>query len=787
MIFTVEEICAITGMEFKGPENMRNYPLSCPLTDSRSLTEPEKTVFFALRTSSGDGHNYIRHLYNRGVRVFVTDSRRNVTLPDDAVVISVDNPLEALQKTGKSIRSRMDCPIVGITGSYGKTVVKEMLNALLEGRFDIARSPRSWNSQIGVPLSMWQVNDNTDLGIFEAGISHSGEMTALQDIINPTVGVFTGLSDEHERGFSGIREKILEKALLFKNCRTIIYNDDKLLVGEVLHEMYPDRQLIAVDGNREICAEVTGCLGLNREEALRALDDISEVSSRIDITDSPEGFIVAFDRFTCDAQSIGTALDTVRRRKADGMSLAAFLGDLQCPPEAEEAEYEALLTTLKDYGVEDVITAGKKISTYLRDNGEGLTIRHYDSPAEAIDSVSLSYFYNKVLYINGTDKEEFGQVYSWLNSRRNVTQLEINLDALARNYHHYRSILPSETGIIGMVKASAYGCGALEVARTLQSQGADMVAVAVVDEGVSLRKGGVTLPVIVLDPWCENMRAIFAYNLEPTIIAPDEKILCLLEDAATSQGMDEIRVHVKIDSGMHRVGLSEDELEEFVRTLERHPRIKVQSVFSHLATADCLDMDAYTEGQLTLFERMSSYLVSHIPYPIRRHVLNTAGISRYGKTHCYELARLGIGLYGITPLDAADRAHLRPVARLVTQIIATRKYEPGTTVGYGCHGHLDRPSVVGTIPIGYADGIDRRLGNGHASFMVNGTLCPTVGNICMDLCMIDLTDCKDIGNGRVEIFGPEVPIERLSDTLGTIPYEIIARVSPRVKRVYYRE
>lgn len=790
-MISVKNLCSLLGVSpAEIPSEILDKTVDRALTDSRSLAFPESTVYFSLRTGTGDGNRYLAHLYKHGVRVFVTDMRPTPALGADAAVLHVPDPLQALQQTAIAIRAKISCPVIGITGSRGKSIAKELLNAILSPGMRVARSPRSWNSQVGVPMSLWEAGrvHNPDVAIFEAGISHTGEMERLARIIRPEIGIFTGLTDEHNRGFESPEQKCRQKALLFRDCHTIYYIEGDALVYDTLRELYPGAQLKGASDLRTLCRAVAEDLGVDAGTAERLSADTAEVSSRIDITDTPENEVVAFDRFTCDCQGIATGLDVVRRRTtARGCDIVALLGDLQHDDGTAQETAKRLSEILLAYGVTTLIAAGRTLSQLTPLLDKRINILDIHSPAEALRYLDASAVFYNALYINGTGKDALQPVYSWLSSRRNVTRMEINLDALAHNYRHYRSILPPETGLVGMVKASAYGCGALEIARTLQSQGADMIAVAVVDEGVALRAGCISLPILVLDPWCENMRAIFAYNLQPTLIDSREDILLTLEEAATAQGIDTIDVHVKIDTGMHRVGLSEDELPQFVEMLGRHPRVRVRSVFSHLATADCLDLDAYTDMQLELFERMSSYLCRHLGYPIRRHVLNTAGITRYGRRNVYELARLGIGLYGITPLDDNDRRNLRPIARLVTRIIATRSYPAGTKVGYGCHGSLDRPSVIGTIPIGYADGIDRRLGNGHASFLVNGVMCPTVGNICMDLCMIDLTDCPDTGDGSVEIFGPSAPIERLSDTLGTIPYEVLARISPRVKRLYFRE
>lgn len=781
---------AISDAKVAGNHLLLDSTVSIALTDSRSLSSPADTVFFALRTDTGDGHNYIESLYNRGVRVFVASPDRVPTLFPDALWILTERTLEALQAVGRSIRSmHSEVPVIAITGSRGKTVVKEMLNSMLVPEVPMAVSPRSWNSQIGVPLAMWEFDTvlPSRLGVFEAGISHCGEMESLRDILNPTLGIFTGLTDEHSRGFASEREKCSEKCQLFSDV-SAVFSLPCPVFEEIFADMYPGKRLVVCPTLRELCLAVAAELKLLTAEAEVRLETLMPVSSRLDITETADGSVIAFDYFTNDLSAVRTALDDIRRRISSDMHIVAVLGDLLCVEGGEEEYYDALWHTLMEFGVKRLIAAGPVISHQAKLSSCPVkAVGCADGLGRLMDLVSMLNHYNSAVYFNGTPKSDFHQAYAQLGSRRNVTQLEINLDSIAANLRHYRSLVPSETGLVGMVKASAYGCGSLEVARTLQDAGADMIAVAVVDEGVELRLGGVTVPVIVLDPWCENLRAIFAHNLQPTLIDANEPLIAQLEDAATAEGVDTINVHVKLDTGMHRVGLSESEIPAFVEMLKHHPRVRVATTFSHLATADCLDLDDYTEGQLALFERMSSLLSSLLGYPVKRHVLNTAGITRYGRSHVYELARVGIGLYGISPLDEADRRNLNTVARLRSRVIAVRSYPAGTSVGYGCKGHLDRPSVIGTVPIGYADGIDRRLGNGHACFLINGKECPTVGNICMDLCMVDVTDCPDAYNAEVEVFGPNMPIERLSDTLGTIPYEVLARISPRVKRVYYRE
>lgn len=769
MQIAFEKFLASLDLKNEVADKYKNAPDVCKfITDSRALepTCAANTVFFAINTATGNGERYVKDLYDRGVRIFVVSkSFDDGVAGSDAYIAKVDDPLKALQASAAYLRKKcINQPVVGITGSRGKTVVKELIRSMLQpSGVKVGRSPRSWNSQIGVPLSILQLHDaDMDVAVVEAGISRTDEMNRLSSIIAPTVGIFTALTDEHDRGFASLEQKAREKAKLFADaqCDDIFYPADEPLIARVLGELYPDRRLHAVDGGNIELAKAVCCLLYPQVQ----LVEVSEVSTRIDIIDTADNMQVAYDHFTCDAQSIAEGLNIVRRRTAPGSKLIV------------------VTSPVDDY------FEGNNIKNHIviGDNGS-----KYKTVDEFIADTDPSQFYNCTVYINGADKEAFAALQRHLSRNRHVTRLEINLDALVHNYRHYRALLPSQTGLIAMIKASAYGCGALEVARALQTQGADMAAVAVVDEGVELRRGGMTMPVLVLDPWCEDLRAIFANGLEPTLIADDEDLVRRLENAADAEGVTgEIRVHVKLDTGMHRVGLKdENEIDAFVDMLKRHPRLRVMTTFSHLATADCLDLDQYTQMQLENFSRMSAHLIDRLGYGVKRHVLNTAGITRYGDTAShYDFARLGIGLYGISPLDATDAAELRPVARLVTRIIALRHLSAGDKVGYGCHGVITRPTVIATIPVGYADGVNRRLGNGHAEFVVNGVKCPTVGNICMDLCMIDVTGCNgDYGDGSVEIFGEQARIERLAEATGTIPYEILTAVSPRVKRVYYRE
>lgn len=759
------------------------------ITDSRTpVTDYSKTAFFALKTKLDDGHSYIQILYDKGVRVFVVNH-----LPEDAKAampdanfIVVDDVSEALAQSASAWRSMFTCPVIGVTGSVGKTVFKEMLNAALGHETRVTRSPRSWNSQIGVPLSVRRMKPDTELGIFEAGISRPGEMERLEKIIQPTVGVFTALTDEHASGFSSIQEKAHEKALLFKNCRCVYYPESDQRIKEALSETAPGVELIGVNGTlADMTAKVAEDLGCDPDKAKASISGAEKLSGRIDLSEITELTSVAYDHYTCDLDGIATGLDFARRQMNGHRRLIAVIGKPDCFPADRQTTDAKLQEILRAASVERVI---------MTDNAD-----------EAMSQLSRKETADSLIYINTADKTASAKLRDRLCATSHITRMNINLEALRSNFKYYKSLLPSGTKTVAMIKASAYGCGAVEVARTLQGAGADYFAVAVVDEGSALRAAGVDTPVIILDPWCTDPQAIATNRLEPTLIAPNAELIRSLYEAARETGLETFKVHVKLDTGMHRVGLSEDQIEEFAALLAQYPRLQAVSTFSHLATADCLDQDDYTMFQLDNFDRMSAKLEEALSrhtgkkVHLLRHILNTAGTQRFADKRKYDMVRLGIGLYGISPLE--PNPNLQAVASLVTTIIALSPHKKGETIGYGRRGVLSRDSMIATLPIGYADGINRHLGNGNGRFLINGMLCPTVGNICMDQCMVDVTDLAVVSDpghesaaergvhvgSSVEIFGTSAPIEHIADVLDTIPYEILTSVSPRVHRVYFRE
>lgn len=844
------------------------------LTDSRSPGAAEGTLFFAIRTSTGDGTRYMRPLYERGVRAFVApslpDDMRDV---EDATIIIVDDVVSALQGA-TARRPEFGGLMVGITGSRGKTTLKEWLFQLTEPLAEVVRSPRSYNSQIGVPLSMWEVTPATDLAIIEAGISRRGEMAALAACIQPDITVLTNITAAHAEGFASDEEKALEKLqlALAPSVKTVVYNaDDPLFAplaathcqqlrhaswrltrseekdttadaaetvappaippmveGEIISHTsaqtaisfiwhpLPDIEegvkgeihLPAVGGgelpqahmleNAMNALTVTLEFLLSRtvrpdrrrlEEIVAKVSDrfraLQRVDTRLNVSDGINGCTVVYDHYLSDVSSLGPALDFVARRATPGQSRTLILSDLHAAGtqrDGEEALYRAAARIVEEAGISRVIGVGEAMSRWYTLFGHQ-AVAFPDTDA-LLESISTSDFSDEIVLLKGSVDYGFSRILDTLEARTHETVLEVNLDAIVRNYNYFRSFLPSGTGMIAMVKASGYGAGSYEIAKTLQDIGAAYLAVAVLDEGIDLRRRGITMPIMVMNPKVVNYRAMFAHSLEPEIYS-----MSMLEDVireARKNGVKHYPVHIKLDTGMHRMGFLRHELPALATLLASQEYVQARSLFTHLATADCLDMDSYTLQQLEAFKEYSDYLISHSRTPILRHVLNSAGIIRFPQYH-YDMARLGIGLYGANTLPADLEKPLSVVSTLRTVIISVREYPEGTTIGYGRRGEVKGTARIATLPIGYADGINRRFGNGAMRVMVNGHEAPTIGNICMDACMIDVTGIDCAEGDSVEIFGANLPVQRLADLLGTIPYEILTSVSPRVKRVYYRE
>lgn len=823
MSSSIEEIVSVIGANRVGD---RPAQVDWILTDSRSLCFPEETLFFALKTKRNDGHKYIEELYARGVYNFVvTEIPKKMQGCKDINFLVVSNVLKALQRLAAKHREQFDVPVVGITGSNGKTVVKEWLYQLLSPERRITRSPRSYNSQIGVPLSVWMMDSHTELGIFEAGISEMGEMEALEPIIRPTIGVLTNIGGAHQENFTSLQEKCMEKLLLFKDCDVIIYNGDNELISScVAKSLFAAREIAwsMKDVERPLFVEkiekdAMGTtvkyryLGFFKEYRIPYIDDASienslnclavalylmvspetiaermaclePVAMRLEVKEGKNGCVLINDSYNSDFASLDIALDFMARRSEGKMRRRTLiLSDILETGQPGKLLYRQVADLVHSRGVDRLIGVGEEISAASA-RFEVKDKQFFQTTKELIASGVLASLRGDVVLVKGARAFHFDEVTDLLELKVHETILEINLNALVDNLNYYRNKLKPETKLMCMVKASAYGAGPFEVAKTLEEHRVDYLAVAVADEGADLRKAGITCPIIIMNPEVTAFKTMFAYRLEPNIYG--FRILEDLIKAAEREGVSNFPIHIKIDTGMHRLGFDPyNDMKPLVERLNRQSAVIPRSVFSHLVGSDSSRFDAFTRKQIETFEAASAELQAGFTHKILRHICNTAGIERYPGAQ-FDMVRLGIGLYGIDPYT--NRV-LHNVSTLKTTILQIHNVSADETIGYSRKGVLHRDSRIATVPIGYADGLNRHLGNGNAYCLVNGQKAPYIGNICMDVCMIDVTgiDCKE--GDKVVVFGDDLPVTVLSNALDTIPYEILTNVSNRVKRVYFQD
>ena len=794
------------------------------LTDSRSLCFAEETLFFALKTKRNDGHKYIPELYERGVRNFVvSDLPQKMEAYADANFLQTDSPLKALQKLAEKHRMQFDVPVVGITGSNGKTVVKEWLYQLLNGERIVTRSPRSYNSQIGVPLSIWLMNEKTEVAIFEAGISEMGEMEALHGIIRPTIGVLTNIGGAHQENFYSLTDKCMEKLTLFKNCDVVVYDGDNELISncvskslfgarEIAWSKHDNERPLFVERVRKEEASTTiryRYLGMPNEYTIPFIDDASienslhclavalymmvpaeeitrrmallePVAMRLEVKEGKNNCTLINDSYNSDFASLDIALNFMLRRSEDeGRKRTLILSDLLETGQSDKLLYRQVADLVQTRGVDKIIGVGEGISSAA--SRFDMEKYFFHTTEELLASDMLPQLRDEVILIKGSRQFHFDDITERLELKVHETILEINLNALVDNLNHYRSKLKPDTKMVCMVKASAYGAGSYEIAKTLQDHRVDYLAVAVADEGSELRKASITSSIIIMNPELTSFKTLFDYKLEPEVY--NFHLLNELIKAAEKEGVTNFPIHIKLDTGMHRLGFAPSEVPELIHRLKRQSAVIPRSVFSHLVGSDSTQFDAFTRRQIETFEQATEELQSAFPHKILRHICNTAGIARYPGAQ-FDMVRLGVGLYGVDPF--ANRM-LHNVSTLKTTILQIRDVPQEETVGYSRKGRLDRDSRIAAIPIGYADGLNRHLGNGRAWCLVNGRRSPYVGNICMDVCMIDVTDidCKE--GDKVIIFGEGLPVTELAEILETIPYEILTSVSTRVKRVYYQD
>ena len=825
MTYTIEKITTLIGARRYGNADAN---IGFLLTDSRSLCFPEETLFFALKTERHDGHAYIPELYRRGVRNFVVTG-----MPEgyadgypEANFLKVTDARKALQRLAERHRDEFNVPVVGITGSNGKTVVKEWLYQLLSPYKYVTRSPRSYNSQTGVPLSVWLMNEQTEVGIFEAGISQPGEMQALRDIIQPTIAALTNIGAAHQENFASKEEKCREKTVLFHDAETIVYNaDDELIRRTVAESAYKGEQLYysmtdkkapvfiadvskgdtsttvtyvyrqgyeekytipfiddASVANSITCAVVALKLGLSAGELAGGMARLEPVAMRMEVKQGRHGCTLINDSYNSDVNSLDIALDFMNRRPDhQGRRRTLILSDIFQSGETAADLYREVGSLVKKRGVQKFIGIGPELSQHSR--AIPVAEKFFFSSVDAfLRSEVFRSMRDEVILIKGARAFGFDRVTDLMVQKVHETVLEVNLGALVENLNYYRSFMKPETKLVCMIKADAYGAGSVEIAKTLQDHRVDYLAVAVADEGATLRRNGITANIMIMNPEMTAFKTMFDYDLEPEVYS--FRLLDALIKAAEKEGITDYPVHIKIDTGMHRLGFDPlHDMDALISRLKHQSAVIPRSVFSHFVGSDSDSFDDFSAHQFELFDKASKQLQAAFKHKILRHIDNSAGIEHFPNRQL-DMCRLGLGLYGI---DSRNNEIIHTVSTLKTTILQLRRVPAGDTVGYSRKGTIDHDSIIAAIPIGYADGLNRHLGNRRGYCLVNGKRAGYVGNICMDVAMIDVTgvDCKE--GDTVEIFGEHLPVTVLSDILDTIPYEVLTCISNRVKRVYFQD
>ena len=798
MNYTLSQIAALCGGRFAGADRT----VRTVVTDSRSLTcelgaDP---LFVAMRGIHHDSHDYLRAMYDRGVRAFLTE--RPVELPADCGCVVVANAIEALQALAADYRSHFRGTVVGITGSNGKTVIKEWIAEELPAGMKYYRSPKSFNSQLGVPLSVLMLEGDEQLAIFEAGISQRGEMERLERIIRPDVVLFTSIGDAHQENFRDLAEKCREKLLLARRASTIIYHSYYEPLRACIAERpatesgaTPSRPVRIVDAADfpEPSAAIMGNAASRRNAQLveafcatmgypaPAFAAAPAVAMRLEVKEGIYDSVLVNDAYNLDLNSLALALDYLHT-VALGRRRTLVLSDIAQSGLDDETLYRRVAEMVTRAEIDTLIGVGPKIQRHAA--LFSCQKAFYESTDACIERIDRQAVAGAAVLLKGGRDFRFEKLAHALSRRSHTTVLEIDLDAMIHNLNYFRSKLAPHTRLVAMVKANSYGAGNFEIAQMLQYQGIDYLAVAFADEGVLLRERGITMPIVVLNADADSFDLMIANRLEPEIYS-----LHSLNDFATAvthAGETRYPIHLKLDTGMHRLGFLETELPALSNLLEELPQVRVASIFSHLNCSDMSDEDAYTREQITRYDRMSRTVADALPYPVIRHTANSAAIERFPEAQ-FDMCRLGLGLYGF---GYTHNEALRPVSALKTRIVQIKQLPAGDTVGYGRAGRLERPTITATIPVGYADGLDRHLGCGRWSVLVAGQPAPIVGRICMDSCMIDISDIADVREGdEVTIFSATAgnDLETMARVLDTIPYEIMTSVSSRVKRIFLKE
>ena len=821
MLYSIQTICSVVNGQFI--TQCDNNNIENLAYDIRRIQQPSSSLFFALKTKHNDGHNYLAGVYKKGVRNFIVSEQPSAPF-DNCNVILVEDTLMALQQLASFHRRHFSIPVIGITGSNGKTIVKEWLNHLLEGEYNIVRSPKSFNSQIGVALSVWQMNAQHTLGIFEAGISTASEMEHLEKIILPTIGVLTNIGEAHSEGFLDNTHKLAEKLMLFKNCPLFITRNKDLGGKKELIEKNTTLLtwgnaesnafiLLAIEKRKErteivlsyqsslitieipfiddasienaiTCCCVMLALGYNEEVIRERMAKLHAIDMRLQLKHSINDCLVINDSYSADVTSLKIALD-FQKQQSSGLKKTVIVSEFAESGKKNEELYFEIAQLLNHYGIKKLIAIGEKMVEQIQNKlSPSISFQGFLSTEDFIQQFRSSPFFKEIILIKGARKFEFERIAKLFEKKLHQTVLEINLNALAHNLKEYKKILQPGTKIMAMVKAFSYGSGGAEIASVLQYHNVDFLAVAYADEGVELVKSGITIPIMVMNAEASSFPSLVDYNLQPVLYSFD--LLQSFEQYVKEQGLKSYPVHVEIETGMNRLGFSIDDVEKLANYLAASSSFRLVSVFSHLAASEDAALDEFTLQQAGLFSAAIQIIEKNISYNFLKHISNSAAIIRHPQLQM-DMVLLGIGLYGIETGNE-NKLDLVPVATLRSTIAQLKRIKKGESVSYNRKGVVNRNSVVATIRIGYADGYSRSFGNGIGKMLVNSKIVPVIGTVCMDMTMLDVTDVDNVKEGDdVIIFGEQLPVQKVAKWIDTIPYEIMTAVSQRVKRIYFHE
>lgn len=783
----------------------------------------EHTLFIAISGVRNNGHKYIQDVYEKGGRSFLISEEVDVTNFPQANFLRVKDTTIALQQLASAHRKKFSIPVIGITGSNGKTIVKEWLSYLLSDSFIVCKNPKSYNSQVGVPLSVWQLNERHTLAIFEAGISQTGEMEKLREIIQPDIAVLTNIGQAHDENFTGNEQKISEKVQLFKFAKRIVYCNDHPIADNIIKNSVPsfvnkftwsrrnnssllitkvsavgnnsvieglingDRQQITIPfkdaasvENAITCWLTLIALDKNDEQHRGKFLFLQAIEMRLELKQGINNCTIINDSYNSDLGSLSIAIDYLNQQHRNSKKTIILSDILQSGKQTEQL-YKEVAHMLTSKGVQRIIGVGEEIAS----QSDSFTIEKvfYKNTQDFIRDFRNIDFYNEAVLLKGSRSFEFEKINSLLQHKSHDTQLVINLNNLIHNVNHYRSLLKPETKMMAMVKAQSYGSGSYEIASLLQYHRINYLAVAYADEGVELRKAGITLPIMVMSPERESFDSMLVYQLEPEIYSFD--VLRSFANAVKELGNKESRVHLKIDTGMHRLGFMPQEVEGLLNELKKYPSLKIASVFSHLSASDNPEFDAFTHQQIDIFKETCVTIEKSLGYSFIKHICNSGAISRFNDAH-FDMVRLGIGMYGIGVNDG-EQKKLAPVCTLKTVVSQVKTIKSGETVSYNRSGKIEKETQIAIIPIGYADGFNRKLSNGKGKVWIVDKEAPVIGSVCMDMCMVDVTGLNVKSGDEVIVFDDVDKIQQMASAIGTISYEVLTSISTRVKKVYVQE